>query len=107
MARGRDFAPGGGVPGVIYLLHFDRPLAHARHYTGWALDLSARLGEHAAGRGARLTEVIRAAGIGFVLARTWDGDRYLERRIKNRGGAARHCPVCTRRTPAHALPHYG
>jgi hypothetical protein len=23
-----------GLPGVVYLLHFDQPYQHARHYTG-------------------------------------------------------------------------
>ena len=50
-------AQGRGV-GVIYLLHFDRPIGDtsnprgfAAHYTGWTLDLPARLTAHAAGRG--------------------------------------------------------
>ena len=44
-------------------------------------------------RGARLLEVITAAGIRFTLARTWPGTRNLERRPKNRGGHARLCPI--------------
>jgi hypothetical protein len=39
-------------------------------------------------------EVITAAGIRFTLARTWPGTRTLERRLKNRGGHARLCPIC-------------
>ncbi len=54
--------------GTVYLLHFQRPYRHARHYLGWASDLPARLAEHAAGRGARLLAVIQAAGIGWTLA---------------------------------------
>ena len=80
--------------GVIYLLHLDRPYRHAKHYTGWTSDLETRLAEHAAGRGARLLEVVRAAGIGWTLARTWPGTRTRERQIKNQGGASRHCPQC-------------
>jgi hypothetical protein len=34
--------------GTVYLLHFDRPYRHARHYLGWAEDLDNRLAEHAA-----------------------------------------------------------
>ena len=55
-------------PGVIYLLHFDQPYKHAKHYTGWTEDLLDRLDRHAAGRGARLVEVIWQAGLGFTLA---------------------------------------
>lgn len=82
------------TPGTVYLLHFDRPYKHARHYIGWAADLDARLAEHAAGRGARLLAVIREAGIGWTLARTWCGGRVRERQIKRQGGASRCCPTC-------------
>ena len=80
--------------GTVYLLHFDRPYGHARHYTGWTANLAERLAAHRAGHGARLISVITAAGIGFTLARTWDGDRRRERQIKNQGGASRRCPLC-------------
>jgi predicted GIY-YIG superfamily endonuclease len=80
--------------GVVYLLHFDRPFGHARHYTGWTTDLVARLAEHAAGRGARLLAVVTEAGIGWQLARTWCGTRNTERALKRQGGASRRCPLC-------------
>jgi predicted GIY-YIG superfamily endonuclease len=80
--------------GIVYLIHFDRPYGHARHYTGWSSNLSARLAEHAAGRGARLMAVITSAGIGWQLAWTWAGGRSLERALKTQGGAARRCPLC-------------
>jgi predicted GIY-YIG superfamily endonuclease len=86
--------------GTVYLLHFDRPYGHARHYTGWTTDLTARLVEHAAGRGARLLAVVVAAGIGWQLARTWDGTRALERRLKRWHGANKYCPLCRTR-PSH------
>jgi hypothetical protein len=93
---------GGSVIGTIYLLHFDQaigdvfnPRGYARHYTGWTLDLPARLAAHAAGksRHARLMEVVYEAGIGWQLARTWTGPRARERSFKQ-SGAARRCPVC-------------
>lgn len=80
--------------GTIYLLHFDSPFGHARHYTGWAKDLEARIAEHRAGRGSNLIKHVLAAGIDFVLATTLTGDRNRERQLKNRGGAAKWCPVC-------------
>jgi hypothetical protein len=91
----------GRLVGAIYLLHFDRPIGDltnprgfASHYTGWTLDLPHRLIEHAAGRGARLMEVVGEAGIGWQLARVWPGTRARERSLKGSGGAARRCPVC-------------
>lgn len=81
--------------GTVYLLHFATPYKHARHYMGWALDLNARLADHAAGHGARLLAVIQAAGIEWSLARTWPGaSRGRERQLKRQGGAARRCPMC-------------
>jgi predicted GIY-YIG superfamily endonuclease len=81
--------------GTVYLLHFDRPYRHARHYLGWARNLDARLAEHGTGQGARLLQVARAAGISWTLARTWPGvTRNRERQLKRMGGAARRCPLC-------------
>lgn len=81
---------------MIYLLHFDRPYKHARHYLGYtqAESVDARVERHRSRNGARLIKVIMQEGIGFRVARTWEGSRKLERRLKNRGGAARICPVC-------------
>jgi hypothetical protein len=91
----------GRLVGVIYLLHFDRPIGDlsnprgfASHYTGWTLNLPGRLVDHAAGRGARLMEVVADAGIGWQLARVWAGPRARERSLQRSGGAARRCPVC-------------
>jgi hypothetical protein len=89
--------------GTVYLLHFrgsfgrpdgDDGYRHARHYLGFSVDLEARLNAHRTGQGARLMEVIRDAGLTFELARTWTGDRHLERRLKHRGGRSRLCPIC-------------
>lgn len=79
---------------MIYLLHFDRAYKHARHYTGWTSDLTARLDEHAAGHGARLLAVVAEQGISWQVARTWPGTRTRERQLKTQGGAARRCPLC-------------
>jgi hypothetical protein len=98
--------PGSGRHplGTVYLLHFDQRYEHAGHYTGFAegSGLLNRLGEHAAGRGARLVEVITQAGISFRLARVWPGvTRARERQLKQQGGASRRCPICL---DQHATP---
>lgn len=89
---------GSHVPGTVYLLHFDRPIGHAKHYMGWAIKgrLFARLAQHEAGNGkaSRLTRALARQGGTFTLARTWEGDRFLERRLKNRNGGTRLCPIC-------------
>ena len=104
-----------GPLGTVYLLHFDQPYCHARHYTGWTEDLLDRLERHARGCGARLMNVVSRAGIGFVLVRTCEGTRDTERSIKNSGGAVRFCPLCSPRpwngrwgpVPADLVPrHY-
>ena len=83
--------------GTIYLLHFDRPYRHARHYLGWTVDLAARLDQHLDGNGARLLEVITAEGIGFELVRTWP-DQTLrdEKKLKAGHNNVKLCPRCTK-----------
>ncbi len=86
-----------GVPGTIYLLCWAKtPYKHATHYLGWSSvgKLESRLAAHRAGRGARLMEVIKEAGIEWTLARTWQGDRNRERQLKRQGGKSRLCPMC-------------
>jgi predicted GIY-YIG superfamily endonuclease len=86
-----------GERGTIYLLHFDRPYKHAKHYIGWTANLSERLAAHSSGTGdsGRLMAVIKQAGIGFVLARIWtETTRTYERSLKKQGGASRICPIC-------------
>ena len=79
----------------VYVLHFTQPLKHAHHYVGWSKDLNARLAHHKAGTGARLMQVVGAAGIEWTLARVWPGEtRTFERTLKNTHRVARYCPVC-------------
>jgi predicted GIY-YIG superfamily endonuclease len=80
--------------GTVYLIHFDTPLHHARHYLGWTTNLKARLEAHRRGNGARLMEVITEAGITWRLARTWEGGRELERHLKRQKNSPRFCPIC-------------
>lgn len=100
MSRSTPFCHRGeSIPGTIYLLCFDRPLAHARHYLGWVHpgNLEQRLEEHRNGTsGAKLMAGLHRAGIGFTLIRTWqDVDRHEERRLKNYNGLGKRlCPRC-------------
>ena len=93
---------------TVYLLHFDRPYQHAKHYLGSCQDLERRLTQHGKGRGARLLEVVHAVGIGWQLARTWCGGKQRERQLKKQGGASRLCPICkeARRVTHHEISQY-
>jgi hypothetical protein len=79
---------------MIYLLHFDRPLHHARHYLGYAADIDKRVARHWAGHGSRLVRAVMQAGIGVKVVCRWDGDRHLERKLHNRKNSSRLCPIC-------------
>ena len=82
---------------VCYLLHFDRPYYHAGHYLGTTGNLAQRIAAHQDGRGARLVEVIVAAGIRFTCVRTWKGGRNKERALKRLHNGRSLCPVCNKR----------
>ena len=83
---------------AVYLVHFKQPLRHARHYLGFVEDskkVIERLHRHLNCNGAALTRAAAAAGIGFVLVRTWrNKGRKFERRLKRQKHHPRLCPVC-------------
>lgn len=85
---------------MVYLLHFTRTYKHAGHYIGFTMSetVQERMERHRKGSGSKLIRVHVEAGGDFVLARTWDGDRRFERKLKKRGGAARICPICNPET---------
>jgi len=92
----------------------------AGHYIGYTEDLVGRILDHGDttwepldepvtledgrictgakhGPGATFMGVANTRGIGYELARTWEGpgaDRMFERRLKNYKNAPRLCPVC-------------
>jgi len=85
----------------VYLLHFYSPASseskgnkHARRYLGTAEDVSLRLSQHYRGTGARLTQVVIEHGLMFVVARTWRGDRRLEKKLKAWHSEVRLCLIC-------------
>lgn len=80
---------------MVYLIHFLRRYKHAGHYLGSADDVDRRMDEHRRGTGARLTQVVREAGIDFELARTWEGGRDEERQLKRQHNSPRLCPICS------------
>ena len=84
-----------GQPGTIYLLHFDPPVAHARHYLGWAKDHMDRINKHLAGQGSPLVKAAVENGSHIECVRIWENkDRNFERKLKNRKNTKKLCPVC-------------
>lgn len=80
---------------MLYLLHLDPPLAHARHYLGFAEDVPARIERHLAGTGSPLIRAALANGSTITLAAVFEGDRTFERVLKRRKNTPRLCPICT------------
>lgn len=95
MSRKLADRSGARQQGWVYTLHLVPAYEHAAHYTGWALNLEARLAEHQAGvrAASRLMQVQHDRGGGFILAAVRRGTRDDEITLKTRG-AARRCPVC-------------
>lgn len=93
--RGTSAGVESSDPGTVYLLHFSEPYQHARHYLGWSAQLATRLDHHANGRGSTLCAAASRAGITWVVARTWSGNRDFERRLHARRGNVRLCPICS------------
>ena len=87
----KDLPPGSKV----YLIHFDKPLKHARHYLGYSKnDARERVQKHRTGNGARLMEAVRKNDIGWHVSRVWEGDFELERMLKDQHNASHLCPTC-------------
>lgn len=86
------------LTGTVYLLHFSERISDrhtTQHYIGWAESVEARLSDHRAGRGARLTEVANERGITYECVRIWSNkDRHFERKLKERKDGPRLCPLC-------------
>ena len=85
----------------VYLIHFDKPLAHAQHYLGYTANDSVeqRLERHKSGDGARILRACNLANIQYAIVKTWDCNswraaRSLERKLKSRHDSPSLCPIC-------------
>jgi hypothetical protein len=87
---------------AVYLVHFDKPFHHAKHYLGFCDDagrdtdlaVSSRIDYHRRKKGSRLLAAVVDHGIGFEVVRVWPGaTRNFERRLKGHS-STRYCPVC-------------
>jgi hypothetical protein len=66
-----------------------------RHYVGWTEgEVCDRVAVHLQGRGSPLVRAAVAAGVDVQLAATYEGTRYLERRLKGWHHTSRFCAIC-------------
>ena len=81
---------------MVYLIHFQEKLHHAQHYIGYVdKNLKQRIRKHRSNKGAKLLIAVNSKGIQWEVVRVWeDGDRQLERRLKNCKKSRCFCPVC-------------
>jgi len=83
---------------MVYILHFDKPFGHARHYVGYCKDnrFEERLQEHASGRGSLFLKKVIEAGITWELVATFpNATENFERRIKEVWkNTSRLCSIC-------------
>ncbi len=87
----QDIPPGSKV----YLIHFDKPLKHAKHYLGYSENnVRGRVQKHRTGKGAKLMAAATKNGISWHVSRTWDGGRDLERMLKDQHNSSDLCPTC-------------
>jgi predicted GIY-YIG superfamily endonuclease len=83
------------VSGTVYVLHFEPAYKHAQHYVGWTEgDVVERVAVHLRGRGSPLVRAAVEAGVDVQLAATYQGTRYLERRLKSWHNTGRFCAIC-------------
>jgi len=79
----------------VYLLHFEAPIHHAKHYTGSTNDLARRFAEHFAGEGSAITAELKKRGLGFRVARVWKVEtRESEYIAKLQKSGPKLCPIC-------------
>lgn len=84
----------GDTPGTIYLLHFDPPYRHAKHYLGWTNREQVRYKAHLNGKGSRLVAAAVAAGSQITVVWTRPGTRRDEAALKRGHDSVRLCPIC-------------
>ena len=83
----------------VYVIHFDKPLAHASHYIGSSVNISERLAVHRAGRGSPMLKAATERGIKWSLSHVMFCDderqaRHLEKKIKRHKHNRDYCPLC-------------
>jgi predicted GIY-YIG superfamily endonuclease len=90
----------------VYLLHFETPYKHARHYLGWSGNVPNRVRTHKTGYGTGLTRAVHASGIEIVHVRTWPKmGRFYEQYLRSQKNNHLLCPICNPH-PRNPKPRY-
>ncbi len=86
---------------TVYLIHFSKPVAHARHYIGYTPDddPTRRVDEHRNGTGSPLVRAALRDGASLALFEWRGAGRDFERWLKNQHHTPRLCPFCTGNAP--------
>ncbi len=101
---------------MLYLIHFEQPYKHAKHYLGYVKEpwlLERRMKRHGTCEGSALMRAVRKAGIKWRLVAVWpEGNQTRERQLKNRKETPKFCPCCGGKLPHDAVelkdkPVYG
>lgn len=84
---------------TVYVLHFDPPFRHARHYVGYTPEATAerRVQEHldCSAKGSPLVKAALNVGCKVTLAHEFPGaGRDFERWLKTRRDTAKWCGCC-------------
>lgn len=94
----------------VYLLHFFTPISNkhsAQHYLGFSVDVDRRIQQQRRGKkkvAANFCVVAKRRRIRFVVVKIWEnGDRKLERRLKNQKNHRKLCPICNGAIPPLSL----
>lgn len=93
----------------VYVLHFDPPYKHARHYIGFVKDkhrIRERICEHLSGQGSPLIKAALAAQHQISLAHFWrSAPRTFETRLKRRADTPAWCRSCKLHKRPIPSPH--
>jgi len=80
---------------AVYVLHFNPPYRHAKHYIGYTKIGLRRIERHMAGNGSPLVRAAIQFGCEVKVAHYFrKGTRDLERKLKNRKDTPRWCCEC-------------
>jgi predicted GIY-YIG superfamily endonuclease len=85
--------------GTVYILHFSKNLAHAKHYIGFTTDLNQRIKDHHAGNSnsAKIMQAVKQNSITFIIGNIFKNKtRSFERNLKNQKHSNRYCAICNK-----------